>query len=98
MGGCGAGAGTPKMEGRNAMGWVLIVVEHYPTDFHTYLIPAQGAFCSGFAVPLMKLVMELEVQTDRTSYHGGVSAIYQLTAGGIFVHAFNPWHMQVNLS
>lgn len=46
----------------------------------------------------MKLVMELEVQTDRTSYHGGVSAIYQLTAGGIFVHAFNPWHMQVNLS
>lgn len=26
------------MEGRNAMGWVLVVVERYPTGFHTYLI------------------------------------------------------------
>lgn len=69
-----------------------------PTGFHTYLITAQGAFCAGFAVALMKLVMELEVQTDWTSYHGGISAIYQLTAGGIFVHTLNPWHMQVSLS
>lgn len=68
MGGCGAGGGTPKMEGRNAMGWVLVVVERYPTGFHTYLITAQGAFCTGFAVALMKPVMELEVQTDWTSY------------------------------
>lgn len=86
------------MEGRNAMGWVLIMVEHYLTGFHTYMIIAQRAFCSCFAIPLMKLVMELEVQTDRTSYHGGISAIYQLTAGGIFVHALNPWHMRVNSS
>lgn len=56
------------MEGRNAMGWVLVVVERYPTGFHTYLITAQGAFCTGFAVALMKPVMELEVQTDWTSY------------------------------
>lgn len=63
-----------------------------------YLPDYQGAFCSGFAVALMKPVMELEVQTDWTSYRGGISAIYQLTAGGIFVHTLNPWHMEVNSS
>lgn len=31
MGGCGAGEGTPKMEGRNGTEHVLVEAEHNPT-------------------------------------------------------------------
>lgn len=88
MGGCGAGEGTPKVEGRNGTERVLVEAEHNRAGKHDfpdllgYLAVAQGAFCSGLPVPLTKLLVKLKARTDRTSCRGGICCHTSADGGG----------------
>lgn len=87
MGGCCPGEGTPKMEGRNGMGWVLIVLEHNPagnlvcvTSLATSSYPR--CFLLRFPCPTDEAFMKLEARTDWTSYHRGISCCTSADGGG----------------
>jgi len=76
----------PKMEGRNGMGWVLIVFEHNPTGSLVCVtslatLPYPRCFFWRLPCPADEAFMKLEVWTDWTSYHRGICCCTSADSG-----------------